>query len=181
MAQNVATFMENVVAKNPAQPEFHQAVQEVVPPDHEVEPACPRRDHRLRIRRCAAFRDREHASAIESLQAAAVNAHLERYGVKALARPNPDQAHRRGVKSTMTLPQGNLALEGSVIKSTAIDPSVVDADDVYQARGAARERAARLLCRSGSLSRDTPSRRRIPMHRRSTLLALPVLILLFGI
>ncbi|PJA77204.1 NADP-specific glutamate dehydrogenase [bacterium CG_4_9_14_3_um_filter_65_15] len=30
MAQNVAAFMENVIAKNPAQPEFHQAVQEVV-------------------------------------------------------------------------------------------------------------------------------------------------------
>ncbi len=30
MAQNVAAFMENVIAKNPAQPEFHQAVQEVM-------------------------------------------------------------------------------------------------------------------------------------------------------
>ncbi len=30
MAQNVAAFMENVIAKNPAEPEFHQAVQEVM-------------------------------------------------------------------------------------------------------------------------------------------------------
>ncbi len=30
MAQNVATFMENVVAKNPSEVEFHQAVEEVV-------------------------------------------------------------------------------------------------------------------------------------------------------
>jgi len=30
MAQNVAAFMENVVAKNPAEVEFHQAVEEVV-------------------------------------------------------------------------------------------------------------------------------------------------------
>jgi len=30
MAQNVASFMENVVAKNPSETEFHQAVEEVV-------------------------------------------------------------------------------------------------------------------------------------------------------
>jgi glutamate dehydrogenase (NADP+) len=30
MAQNVAAFMENVIAKNPAEKEFHQAVEEVV-------------------------------------------------------------------------------------------------------------------------------------------------------
>ncbi len=30
MAQNVAAFMENVIAKNPAEVEFHQAVEEVV-------------------------------------------------------------------------------------------------------------------------------------------------------
>ncbi len=46
----------------------------------------------------------------------------------------------------MTFPRGNLAPEGSVIKSTAIDPSVVDADGVYRKTGPARvfttERAA---------------------------------------
>ncbi len=46
----------------------------------------------------------------------------------------------------MTFPRGNLAPQGSVIKSTAIDPSVVDADGVYRKLGPARvftsERAA---------------------------------------
>src|SRR6185312_8438131 len=44
---------------------------------------------------------------------------------------NPEQARQRGLTSTVTFPRGNLAPEGSVIKSTAIDPSVVDADGVY--------------------------------------------------
>ncbi|MGA2497897.1 MAG: dihydroxy-acid dehydratase, partial [Tepidisphaeraceae bacterium] len=35
-------------------------------------------------------------------------------------------------------PKGNLAPEGSVIKSTAIDPSVVDSDGVYRKTGPAR-------------------------------------------
>ena len=38
----------------------------------------------------------------------------------------------------MTFPRGNLAPEGSVIKSTAIDPTVVDADGVYRKTGPAR-------------------------------------------
>ena len=40
--------------------------------------------------------------------------------------------------STVTFPVGNLAPEGSVIKSTAIDASVVDADGVYRKVGPAR-------------------------------------------
>ncbi len=40
--------------------------------------------------------------------------------------------------STVCFPTGNLAPEGSVIKSTAIDPSVVDADGVYRNTGPAR-------------------------------------------
>jgi putative YjhG/YagF family dehydratase len=59
---------------------------------------------------------------------------------------DPDRARQRGLTSTVTFPRGNLAPEGSVIKSTAIDPSVVDADGVYRKRGPARvftrERAA---------------------------------------
>ncbi len=51
---------------------------------------------------------------------------------------NPDQARARGLTSTVCFPHGNLAPEGSVIKSTAIDPSVVDADGVYRMRGPAR-------------------------------------------
>jgi len=51
---------------------------------------------------------------------------------------NPDKARARGLTSTVTFPIGNLAPGGSVIKSTAIDPSVVDADGIYRKRGPAR-------------------------------------------
>jgi putative YjhG/YagF family dehydratase len=51
---------------------------------------------------------------------------------------DPAGAHKRGLTSTVTFPQGNLAPEGSVIKSTAIDPSVVGTDGVYRKRGPAR-------------------------------------------
>jgi dihydroxyacid dehydratase/phosphogluconate dehydratase len=40
--------------------------------------------------------------------------------------------------STVTFPVGNIAPEGAVIKSTAIDPGVVDADGVYRKTGPAR-------------------------------------------
>src|SRR5262245_58817007 len=51
---------------------------------------------------------------------------------------NPLRARERGLTSTVTFPRGNLAPEGSVIKSTAIDPTVVDADGVYRMVGPAR-------------------------------------------
>jgi putative YjhG/YagF family dehydratase len=51
---------------------------------------------------------------------------------------SPERARRKGLTSTVTFPRGNLAPEGSVIKSTAIDPSVVDADGVYRKVGPAR-------------------------------------------
>ncbi len=47
----------------------------------------------------------------------------------------PAKAKARGLTSTITFPRGNIAPEGAVIKSTAIDPTVVDADDVYRAKG----------------------------------------------
>ena len=50
----------------------------------------------------------------------------------------PEAAKARGLTSTVTFPRGNLAPEGSVIKSTAIDPSVVDDDGVYRMTGRAR-------------------------------------------
>jgi putative YjhG/YagF family dehydratase len=50
----------------------------------------------------------------------------------------PARARERGLTSTVTFPRGNLAPEGAVIKSTAIDPSVVDADGVYRKIGPAR-------------------------------------------
>ncbi len=51
---------------------------------------------------------------------------------------SPDQAKTRGLTSTVTFPGGNLAPEGSVVKSTAIDASLVAADNVYRKRGLAR-------------------------------------------
>ena len=51
---------------------------------------------------------------------------------------DPDSARRNGLTSTVTFPSGNLAPGGSVIKSTSIDPSVVDPDGVYRKRGPAR-------------------------------------------
>jgi len=51
---------------------------------------------------------------------------------------NPARARKCGLTSTITLPQGNLAPEGSVIKSTAIDPTLLDSDGVYRKIGPAR-------------------------------------------
>jgi xylonate dehydratase len=51
---------------------------------------------------------------------------------------SPEQARARGLGSTLVFPRGNLAPEGSVVKATAIDPSVIDADGVYQHEGPAR-------------------------------------------
>lgn len=51
---------------------------------------------------------------------------------------SPARARERGLTSTVCFPRGNLAPEGSVIKSTSIDPAVVDADGVYRKTGPAR-------------------------------------------
>lgn len=51
---------------------------------------------------------------------------------------SPAAARAAGLTSTLAFPTGNLAPDGSVVKSTAIDPSVVDADGVYRKRGPAR-------------------------------------------
>ena len=51
---------------------------------------------------------------------------------------DPDTAKSRGLTSTIAFCLGNLAPEGSVVKSTAIDPSVVDDDGVYRKTGPAR-------------------------------------------
>jgi dihydroxyacid dehydratase/phosphogluconate dehydratase len=60
----------------------------------------------------------------------------------------------------VTFPRGNLALEGSVIKSTAIDPGVVDAGGVYRKVGPARvftsERAAVAALKSRGADRIQP-------------------------
>jgi xylonate dehydratase len=51
---------------------------------------------------------------------------------------SPGRAREQGLTSTVTFPIGNIAPQGSVIKSTAIDPSVVDQDGVYRKTGPAR-------------------------------------------
>jgi len=51
---------------------------------------------------------------------------------------SPERAAARGLTSTVTFPKGNLAPQGSVVKSTSIDPSVVDPDGVYRKLGTAR-------------------------------------------
>jgi putative YjhG/YagF family dehydratase len=68
---------------------------------------------------------------------------------------SPGRARERGLTSTVTFPRGNLAPQGSVIKSTSIDPSVVDADGVYRKTGPARafttERAAIAAIKRGEV------------------------------
>ncbi len=51
---------------------------------------------------------------------------------------SPSAARSRGLKSTVCFPHGNLAPEGSVIKSTSIDPSVIGADGVFRKVGPAK-------------------------------------------
>jgi len=51
---------------------------------------------------------------------------------------SPDRARSKGLTSTICFPVGNLAPEGSVIKSTAIDPSLVDDSNIYRHLGPAR-------------------------------------------
>jgi len=50
----------------------------------------------------------------------------------------PEDAARRGLTSTFCAPTGNLAPEGSVIKATAIDPSVIGPDGVFRFTGPAK-------------------------------------------
>ena len=59
---------------------------------------------------------------------------------------DPGRARARGLTSTVCFPTGNIAPEGSVVKSTAIDTSVVDEDGIYRITGPVKvfttERAA---------------------------------------
>lgn len=68
---------------------------------------------------------------------------------------SPDQAKARGLTSTLIFPRGNIAPEGSVVKATSIDPSVVDADGVYRKEGPARvfvsEKSAMAAIKQGQL------------------------------
>ena len=50
----------------------------------------------------------------------------------------PDRARSKGMTATVCFPVGNLAPEGSVIKSTSIDPKLIDENNVYRHEGPAR-------------------------------------------
>jgi putative YjhG/YagF family dehydratase len=70
---------------------------------------------------------------------------------------SPERARERGLMSTVCFPGGNLAPEGSVIKSTSIDPELIDADQVYRHTGPARlfmrETGAIEAIKSGRISK----------------------------
>ena len=51
---------------------------------------------------------------------------------------SPDRAMERGLSATVCFPVGNLAPDGCVIKSTSIDPSLIDENNVYRHTGPAR-------------------------------------------
>lgn len=51
---------------------------------------------------------------------------------------SPDAARAQGLTATVCFPVGNLAPEGSVIKSTSIDPSLIDEGNTYRHSGPAR-------------------------------------------
>jgi putative YjhG/YagF family dehydratase len=69
---------------------------------------------------------------------------------------SPDRARSHGLTSTVCFPVGNLAPEGSVIKSTAIDPALVGDDQVYRHTGRAKvfisEPAAVRAIKSGEIA-----------------------------
>ena len=50
----------------------------------------------------------------------------------------PGRARERGLSSTVCFPAGNLAPEGAVVKSTAIDPRLVSEEGIFYHRGPAR-------------------------------------------
>lgn len=70
---------------------------------------------------------------------------------------SPDEARTRGLTATVCFPAGNLAPEGSVIKSTSIDPSLIDEKNTYRHIGPARvfitEAAAIDAIKRGAVSR----------------------------
>ncbi|QEG20334.1 YjhG/YagF family D-xylonate dehydratase [Mariniblastus fucicola] len=51
---------------------------------------------------------------------------------------SPQNARDRGLTGTLVFPSGNLAPDGSVVKATTIDPSLLDENRVFKFRGAAR-------------------------------------------
>src|SRR6185437_10472704 len=68
-----------------------------------------------------------------------------------------DRARAKGLASTLCFPVGNLAPEGAIIKSTAMDPSLIGEDEVYRHCGPARvfvtEEAAIAAIKSGEIAK----------------------------
>lgn len=68
---------------------------------------------------------------------------------------SPAAARGRGLSNTVAFLEGNLAPEGAIVKSTAIDPSLLDPSGVYQREGPARvfttEAAAMEALKAGQL------------------------------
>ncbi|HKX29806.1 MAG TPA: YjhG/YagF family D-xylonate dehydratase [Blastocatellia bacterium] len=72
----------------------------------------------------------------------------------------PEQARRNGLTSTVTYIRGNLAPKGAIVKSTAIDRSMLGPDGVYRLTGPARvftsERATMAAIKSQGADRIQP-------------------------
>jgi putative YjhG/YagF family dehydratase len=72
----------------------------------------------------------------------------------------PPMARAKGLTSTVSYIRGNLAPEGAIVKSTAIDPKLLGADGVYRHTGPARiftsERAAIASIKSQQADRLQP-------------------------
>jgi putative YjhG/YagF family dehydratase len=68
----------------------------------------------------------------------------------------PAVARERGLTATLAFPRGNLAPDGSVIKSTAIDTTLIDVDSVFRKTGPTRvftsERAAMAAIRTNAIA-----------------------------
>lgn len=68
----------------------------------------------------------------------------------------PALAVARGLTATVAFPKGTLAPEGSVVKATSIDPSVVGADGIFRHEGPAKvftsERAAIRAIKDGGIA-----------------------------
>ncbi|MBU9723016.1 YjhG/YagF family D-xylonate dehydratase [Bacillus alkalicola] len=68
---------------------------------------------------------------------------------------SPERAKEIGMTSTITFPTGNIAPEGSVVKSTSIDPSTLDENGVYYHKGAVKvfqsEKAVIKAIKSGDI------------------------------
>lgn len=70
---------------------------------------------------------------------------------------NPQQAKARGMSSTITFPIGNIAPEGAIIKSTSIDPEVIDENGIYYHKNVAKvfssERKAIAAIKNGDIQK----------------------------